>query len=204
MTASYQENVSSFDAIINSIKYDIEVCRWFEFFVTQPAIAAELQSDAQMAQAYGDLQKAVFKQRVVLALALISVLAISFLKTYWAFLMIPAVLYYGIRFQGQKKDCVVEISKKVISRDYAPVDSLSSITLFQLSEQYAKKYGIASLVDKIYCVDQVKRYSVLVFLVVVMAVWTVAFSWKAALAMICYYHLIRAGLMTAVVYRHLR
>ncbi len=204
MTASYQENVSSFNAIINSIKFDAEVCRWFEFLVSQPAVWAQLSSAPQMERAYRDIKEAIFKQRVLLGAAALSVPAAIVLKIFWVVLVTPAIMYFWVRLQKLKARAVVAVSETLISRDYSPKEILANITLYQLSEQYAKKYGIASLVDKIYCFDRVKRYSIFVFLVIVIGIWTVAFSWKAAVVMLCYYELVKALLMTAVVYRRLR
>jgi hypothetical protein len=204
MTVSHQEHVSSFEAIINSIKYDAEVCRWFEFLIAQPAVSAQISAEEGAVQAYRDIQRALLRQRVIFAFALASVMAVILSKSFWPLLAVPFILYFWFHSQKVKAAAVVAVSERLISRDYVPLDILSGITLFQLSEQYSKKYKIASLVDKIYCFDRVKRYSVLVFLVVVMAIWTVAFSWKAALVMLCYYELIKAALMTTVVYRRLQ
>ena len=204
MPATHQENVSSFEAILNSIKYDPEVCRWFEFFVTQPAVMEELFSDPSMGREYRVVKDAILKQRILFAAAMISILLVMIFQVMWVFLVVPVVVYFWIRLKKLKTKSVAAISEALISRDYSPKEILSNITLYQLCEQYSKKYGIASLVDKIYCFDQVKRRSVIVFLMIVIGIWTVAFSWKAALAMLCYYELIKAAAMTAAVYRHLR
>ncbi len=204
MATSYQEHVSSFEAIISSIKVDAEVCRWFEFFVTQPALAAELASDPQMSQSYRDIEQAVFRQRILFAAALISMAAVILLKTLWALLAVPFILYFWIRLQRSKNAGVVSISEYLIRRDHASLESLSHITLYQLSEEYAHKYGIASLVDKIYCFDQVKRYSIFIVFVFGLVIWVGIFSWKVVLGMVCYYELIKAALMTTVVYRRLQ
>ncbi len=204
MTVSHQEHVSSFEAIINSIKYDAEVCRWFEFLIDQPAVSAQISAEEGIARAYQDIQLSLLRQRVLFAFALASIAAVILSKSLWPLLAVPLILFGWLHSQKAKAAAVVAVSERLIRRDYVPVDILSNITLFQLSEQYSKKYKVASLVDKIYCFDRVKRYSVLVFLVVVMAIWTVAFSWKAALVMLCYYELIKAALMTAVVYRRLQ
>lgn len=204
MTASYQENVSSFNAIINSIKFDAEVCRWFEFFVTQPAVMEELSSDLSMGREYRVIKDAVLKQRILFASAMISILLVMIFKVMWVFLAVPVVVCLWGRLKKLKTKSVAAISETLISRDYSPKESLSNITLYQLCEQYSKKYGIASLVDKIYCFSQVKRRSVIVFLMIAIGIWTVGFSWKAVVVMLCYYELIKATVMTATVYRHLR
>lgn len=204
MTAIHQENVSSFEAIINSIKYDPEVCRWFEFFVTLPAVAAELSSGAGMERAYRDIQRSILAQRILLGAAILNVAAIVVLETLWPVLAAPFIVFFWFRFQTIKNAGVVSISDYLIRRDYGSLDALSSVTLYQLCEEYAQNQGVASLVDKIYCFDQVKRYSVLALFVVGLVIWVGTFSWKVVLGALCYYELIKAALMSAVVYRRLQ
>ncbi|HSA30965.1 MAG TPA: hypothetical protein P5160_04095 [Candidatus Omnitrophota bacterium] len=204
MTEFFQEQVSSFEAIINSIKHDAEVCRWFEFLVTHPAVRQEISSGDRMGRAYRDIEASTVKQRTLFALAVLSAVAVAVFKTWWPFLAVPLILFFWFRSQDIKNKAVLSLSEILIRRDYAPVKILSKISLYHLAEEYSQKYGIASLVDKIYCFDRVKRYAIFIFFVLSFVIWVGAFSWKIVLALVCYYELIKAALMTTAVYRRLQ
>jgi len=134
MTEFFQEQVSSFEAIINSIKHDAEVCRWFEFLVTHPAVRQEISSGDRMGRAYRDIEASTVKQRTLFALAVLSAVAVAVFKTWWPFLAVPLILFFWFRSQDIKNKAVLSLSEILIRRDYASVKILSKISLYHLAE----------------------------------------------------------------------
>lgn len=199
-----QCNISSFDAIINSITFDSEVCRWFTFLVTQPGLAAELQAEKGIPPLYQKLKSVFRKQRILLIALTAAASASLFFPPRWAVLSLLSVLsFYWAYLEQVKKKCVTAISASLIRRDYS-ADTLLQTTLYQLGEHYSRKYRIPSLVDKIFRANQILKFAVIFFLLFILATGIETTEWKIVAIVFLYYYAVVYGLRTDTVYRRLR
>lgn len=151
---------SSLETIINSIRYDPHVYRWFSLLIDQPRVKERLVADDAAASRQYRLRKGIaFLLALVYALSGILLFLVLKTRNYPLVFFLPVLAYFLIRLSLRKKEMTAHLSRRLLSLDY-PGDSLSSKTLYQIAEIYSRANAIPSLVDTIYHWDRILRWMI--------------------------------------------
>jgi hypothetical protein len=155
--------VTSPKAIKSTIQTDPQVARWFEFLITRPALKEKLSAAHACCSLYQQLSRIQAGETTMLAL-LFSLLCLVVwqptpLLLLGLFLLCP---YFWIK--THKATIVAQISLPLIEQDYPPAQ-LTVTSLYQISESYAHRYQIPSLVDTIFHLDRTARWAIFTVLV---------------------------------------
>lgn len=186
MNSPAQEQISSLDAIVNSIENDGHVYNWFAFMVTRPEVRSRFQSRDEIQRLYRRLQKATFWQNLIYIIFFcIGLWIILFKQIHVAWIAI-LVLYPFWKLYQEKTACVKNISHHILSEDFEP-EELFQKTLYQVCEIYSRKLDIPSLVDAIYAIDKTSRKTILFIIVFVCFVYPLG--------------VLRGGLLLFLIYR---
>jgi len=165
---------SSLTTILNSIRYDPQVCRWFLLLIEQPGAKKEiLDQDPQRKIQYLKLRAATIGQTLLFGL---------FVGWLWfwsgnrqmALLLFPLSLLLALwRLNSQKKDLIATLSEALLLvKDTS--QSLSQKTLYQIAEIYSREYRIPSLVDTIFHWDRFLQSVFLAMFVAYNFIWPMA------------------------------
>ena len=205
MIIPQQENINSIETMVNSIRTDPSVYRWFSFLIVQPAIRSKFTLDQSIAALYTELKDIVARQRMLYALLLVSLLIICFFKLHLFFLFFSVVIFLVpcIKLYQRRKRSIEQISARIILEDFKD-SMLQNMTLYQITERYSQDYNIPSLVDVIYHSDKILRYtffSILIFMGFILPRYS---DMQFNITAILFYHIINAILKTNIIYRRLK
>ncbi len=153
-----RQNLSSIESLTRSVETDGHVSRWFLFLVLQRAVREELFDDNSLS--YRKLDSVITKQRVSCLVLILLSFAVLFSGNYVYLPVLLIPLGYCLKLQKDKRKRVAAISRDKLLKDFDPSE-LGEHTLYQISEIYAKRYGITSLVDAITALDDVRRKTVI-------------------------------------------
>jgi hypothetical protein len=193
------EPISSFETLQKSIRYDFYAGRWFHYFIRstgmQKLFAGDLAIHAGQYAAYRNwtrLADSVFLVAVVFSA--VAWVRGSFFLYAVSFLMFLAFQYIG----SVQKKRLVFLSSALLRYQFSPGD-FRMMSLFQISEQLSRRYGVFSFVDAISMSDNFLRK---LFLVGYLLPWPdVA---RSLLVFCLVYFSCKYGLNTAVVYEGIR
>lgn len=152
------KNVSSPELIALSIHNDYAVYKWFLFLLSAKSLRKRLfQINQNVTRPYRWLRSVTFMQIVLYLSFFCLALTIYPNNGYSVLVMACGVLVSVFCLYLVKKRCLVRLVKALIDIDY-PEGVLQHKTLYQISEEYAKTYKIASLVDTIYASERQKSW----------------------------------------------
>ena len=203
MNNEKNNNVSSLNALISSIKTDKQVYRWFTLSVTQPALSSKLKSIDTLSKIYDKLKKTIFQQRLLLVFILLSVLILIATKNYIYLSACILLLIPLTRLSNAHKDCVIHISDHMLTHDFDKSD-LPTKTLYQICELYSRQYNIPSLVDTIYAQDNISRKTIIFTFVFTAWLYPLANICAVFLSVIVAYNVILAFTNTSLIYKNLK
>ncbi|OGX08499.1 MAG: hypothetical protein A2Z88_11160 [Omnitrophica WOR_2 bacterium GWA2_47_8] len=202
MAIPFHKNISTLNAIHDTIITDRYAYRWFTYLVVQKALMAYVREQKPFDELYPYLKQLTHIQTVIVMLFLISaVLFFSFPYIAGAILGGLAILY--VRILNKKRELVAQIASEIIKKDFDAA-AIGQKTLFQIAEDYSTRLKIPSLVDTIYRLDQIYRNTVIVILLTVLLIYPMRLGWEAlALSCVIYFgvaNVINLGFL----YRHLK
>lgn len=134
------------------------VYRWFLFLISQPTLRSRGNEIPGLAEPYSKIDK--INRELRLLFLPIFIFLLIFLMTGKWFLFLPVLaggaLLYTRRLEKKKE--VADISLIFIERDFPP-EVLAQKTLYQIGEVYSNRYRVLSLVDAIYNLDKIYRFT---------------------------------------------
>ena len=158
------QDISSLTAILNTIQVDYDTQHWFRYLICQPAVRAQLSGNAG-----SDPYHALGAVRRQSTLFIILMILIAWLagwgKMIWWLGVLPPIMILLRGLHTQEAALTAQISEQLLCRDFSP-DQIKKMTLFQISEYYAKRYHLPSLVETVHQANQIlqRAYLVLFFL----------------------------------------
>ena len=172
------------------------------FLITQPAVKSELSDDAKICGSYSTLKKTITLQIAVYLILLYLIISAVFLQQHiypWiGFLFLyPLFLLYHT-----KKKCVIKISSHILFRDF-DTQAMHDKTLYQISEEYSRKYKTLSLVDAISALDKLLRKAIILVFISVCFVYPLG-AWYMYACLIISSYVVYAIANTSLVYKRLR
>ena len=175
MAIPLHKAVTSCEAIVDSIKTDQYVSRWFSHLIIQPAVQEQLKSQGDVLKLYQSLARSVAWQAIVYALLIVCVVVFWLTKDMLS--IVPFILLSAASLKNiaTRKNIVSQISLKVLAQDFPPQE-LGAMTLFHLGEVYSRKYKIPSLVDTIYSLDKILRRTVIWVFVLTCFIYPLAYT----------------------------
>jgi len=126
-----------------------------------------------------------------------------FPKNYFAAIPVIILLYPCIKLHLRKKECVSQISRHVLSDDYDAA-ALAKTTLYQICEQYSRRYNIPSLVDAIYHSDNILRHTVFTAFVLIVLILPINTTLQRLLALLFSYQIVIIISNASIIYRRLK
>ena len=160
MAFSFHKEVTTPEALANSIETDQHVLRWFTLLVVQPSLRARFDQDPQTQRLYQILKQVVVAQYLLYLFVGGSFFILMYLGHY-PYLWLGLLLIFPALYLHQRlKYCVRGIGMAIVQRDFDP-SLLRQKTLYQISEFYSRKYQIPSIVDNIFAWDNTTRVLVI-------------------------------------------
>ena len=137
---------------------DKYVGRWFLFLILQPSFKARAAGLTDIQSAY----RAIRRSGILLWFlgGGSSVLFLLALETRQYLFVFPAIagVFFFFKTLDAKKKKIADVILYFIEQDFPP-DILAKTTLYQLGEVYSETYRIPSLVDTIYHLDKIYRFT---------------------------------------------
>lgn len=195
--------VSSLEAIINSIQFDPQVGRWFSLLIEQPVVQEKLkEANPSIKNDYSALRKIVGLQIFLNIVSLLSLCLYCWSKKYFYLLPLLPLIYSTLKILSQKKILRGQISRQLLVLDF-PGDSLPSKSLYQIAETYSRIYQIPSLVDTIYHWDRIFPMALVICYFGINAIWPLQL-WQQFLAIAVTMLFIPAIIKLNIVYKKLK
>lgn len=136
---------TSLEALISTIENDSEIANWFYYLLSSSSLKSEYGKGSQFWIGLEKVGHRVFLQnisKVVILVFLIIVLFFGRMGNFAAFIPIAFLLFAN---EKSIRKSIGELSHCVLSRDFEDND-FQNKSLYQISEHYSNKYGVASLV----------------------------------------------------------
>jgi len=187
----------------STILMDRYVYRWFLFLITQPAFRAAAIDIGELSARYAVLDKIVLWQRILLLFA--PFVAWGYLTTGNWFWIVGAIVLglAGFKLLQAKRQEVAHIGVAVIARDF-PTDTLAKLTLYQLCEIYSIKFDVLSLVDAIYHLDKIFRFTLLFSFLLVAYITNIKLWWIKQLLFLLLYLMVIVVVNMPFLYKKFR
>ncbi len=152
--------VCSIKGLRSTILRDYYVYRWFLYLLRQSSLRSELSACQENRIIYEQLGK-ITRLQWFLGILILG-LSMLYLKTKFFLLLISLAVacLCGFKVLAVKKRYVADLSLHVIERDF-PADKLAKTTLYQIGEIFGEKYQVLSLVDAIYHLDKIYRFTLI-------------------------------------------
>jgi len=179
--------ITHIDGIRSTIMTDSYVFRWFTFLVMQPEYKQQSSGQDKIKNSYSAFYRANIIQWLI-GLTAGGCLYYFITEKSWLFLTAGILAWiFVLRCQKIKKSCIADIAVHYLLEDYSQ-QQVAQMTLYQISERYAKKYNILSIVDAVFGLDSIYRFSILfiIFLVVCIVNFTQNLIEQIALIVVFY------------------
>ena len=142
----------------STILIDKYVGRWFLHLISQPSFKARAAGLPAIQSAY----RAVRRYEIALwGLAgwssLFFVLALELKNSFLVFPALAGVFFFSKTLSAKKRK-IADISLYFVEQDFNP-ETLAQTTLYQIGEIYSERYRIPSLVDAMYHLDKIYRFT---------------------------------------------
>ena len=174
MSEPAQKNVTSIDALLSTIRTDTQTYRWFTFAVLHPSIQSQIIKTTNTNKLYAHLKQILIYQRLAyMALTAFCGIAIAS-KNNLYFGLCLLLIYPLTALHNRKKNIIVHISQYLLSQDFDS-STIAQKTLYQISEFYAKRYNIPSLIDIISHYDRIVRNTILLSILIAGIIYP--FNW---------------------------
>lgn len=200
MAIPFHKRINSIETVVNSIRYDNQVFRWFAKFVAHPAIRERLKDSPDDQKHYREIATITVQQNglFILSAALIATVYLTH-RPVGLLLGIPiAMALYQL--SARQKNHVAEITASIIQRDSETI-KLEAKTLYQVCEYYGNQLSLTSLVSIIARQDDILRRSVIYVCVLTCLIYPVGWNdWAILIAFI----LVRAVINTPLVFDRLK
>jgi len=147
--ALHYTQISTKEALIDTIDQDLHTYHWFSFLVSLPKIKNQLAASPKANAAYQKLSQLLLWQWLLIPLFL-GILCLTFVTQKIIFLwgMIP-LLFFRYKIHTGKKHSIIEISSHLLSADFDQ-EKLAHLSLYQIGETYSRQHGIPSIIDVLY------------------------------------------------------
>ena len=201
MAIPFHKHVTTFGALQDTILNDRYVYRWFFHLLIQPQVRLRIEKQADIEAVYRRLKALVAQQALWSVLCVAAVGAAFFVRHYacWIAAVVPFYFYGNTLFQ--KRQCVAHISLAIIREDFSE-EMIGKKTLYQIAEFYSREYAIFSLVDAIYSLDQIYRWTAAGMLIAILFIYPAWYRWEGvALGLAAYFLVVN---MTNVQYFYKR
>jgi len=182
---------------------DSYVFRWFTFLVMQPKYKIQSCGQRTIEKYYSSFTQANIIQGAA-GLAAGYCFYYFITEQVWMFLVAGILAWLVVlRCQNRKKACIADIAVHYLIEDYSE-QQISHMTLYQISEQYAKKYNILSIVDAVFGLDSLYRISLLFIIFLVICIVNFTQNWIEQIALIIVFYTIMTYLFrTSFFYKRL-
>ncbi len=163
--------LSTRNAIRNTILHDTETYLWFRHLILLRTLRREIQP--LVPQTYRRLQIYDLRQTILLTTGIWScVLALELRSPIPVVVGLVTGIAWVLGRRGQRAQ-VAEAAIQAIDRDY-PNGGFQTMSLFQITERYARNYGLPSFVGQLTATEQAGRMG----LIVVCLVLTYIVPWS--------------------------
>ena len=170
-------NVSNMDAVLKSVERDYYVYKWFLFLLNRREIRARLSKEKKAKSCYVRLQLMTALQALVLFYTISSLFTLTIFlfqsPALWVFVLGAGPLVWGLSLL--KRKVLVRLVEAFLSGDFAQ-NPLGHQTLYQLSEDYSRRFAVASLIDTMYASETAMKTAwkiayIAAFCVLAVQVW---------------------------------
>ncbi|MBU1997343.1 MAG: hypothetical protein KKF78_09335 [Candidatus Omnitrophica bacterium] len=136
---------TSLEALTSTIETDNEIANWFYYLLSESSLENEFGKDSQFSDELKDLRHKILFQNTVKVIVLLFLAIVLFLGKIEHFLaFVPMFILLFVNDTSIRKG-IGRLSQRVLSRDFVDND-FENKSLYQIGENYCKKYGVASLV----------------------------------------------------------
>ncbi len=204
MALNIPERVSSLQTIVNSIRYDPQVVRWFLLLVEQPAVQKKILAHYPEGKKDYQLLLAIPTLELIGGLLALVLGAWCWQMKHWGGLglLIVLVIYPTWRIIVWRRQVIAELSRKFLVLEFPP-EELPKKSLYQIAEILGQSYAIPTLVDTIYHWDRALRVGILIFGVVVSFIYPLKIvAYITALAV--FFFVLKTLLRWRVIYQRMR
>ena len=197
------EKVSSLDAIINSIQAETQICRWFALLIEQPGIREKLlKKNKAVSILYSKLN---YAHSALAVFNFLTILGGILILAFGEYQYVPIFLFlgYGIFLFGKKrKNLVAQISQELLAEDF-PGDTITTKSLYQITEIYSREQAIPSLIDTFSYWDRFMQIGIIGAYLACTLVFPIKL-WKYALVIPLVMFTIQSLIQLKVIYRRLK
>lgn len=200
MAIPFHKRINSIETVVNSIRYDPQVFRWFTKFVAHPAIRERLKDSAENQKLYAQLRTITARQTVLFILSAALIMTVYFTRQPVGLLLGIPITMALYQLSARQKNAVAEITASVLRMDSESIQ-LEAKTLYQVCEYYGNRLGITSLVSIIARQDDILRRTVIYVCVLTCLIYPIVWNdW----AILCAFILMRAVINTPLVFDRLK
>ncbi|MCK5013421.1 MAG: hypothetical protein KAS66_06350 [Candidatus Omnitrophica bacterium] len=201
MAIPIDQAVTSFKALISTVKTDVQTRSWFAFLIQQTALRERLSGEAGVERLYHDLDKIVSGQRILYMLLLFLLGASILSGSYFFIAMSLVTLVVGAHMHLNKKGIVEKICSSLFLKDFKGF-FFAKKTLYQIGEFYGQKHRILPLVDMIALSDRISWKAFIMTVFVTYFIYLLNPGYGLFFAIAAFY-IIRAIVNTSFVYKHI-
>ncbi len=147
------------EGLRSTILVDKYVSRWFLFLILQPSFKTRSDGLPGLQSAYRSIRRCeILLWCLGIGMGAFCSLAFE-MKSYAVAVPALAGLFLFFRTLTVKKTHIADISLYFIERDFPP-ETLAKTTLYQIGEIYSERHEIPSLVDTMYHLDRIYRFTI--------------------------------------------
>lgn len=201
MKISPQENITSAESLLSTIKVDPNTYRWFTFLLTQKKVANIFRNNAENKPLYAKLSRSISIQQILVLFSIIIITAIITTNKIDLCLIFVILAIIDFFIEKNKRLYISQLAIILILKDIGEKD-FKDLTLYQICSRLAKEYGITSLIDKQFNFYNIIRNFLIFVTLLMVTLMPITFFFLPFLILISYV-LIKILLRTDIVYRHL-
>ncbi|MFA5259701.1 MAG: hypothetical protein WC450_00565 [Candidatus Omnitrophota bacterium] len=200
MNAPVYNNITTLESLGATIQNDYQVLTWFSLLLNTPAIRSFLTARNDGAKhVYERFSRLSHLQSGMTGLLGGIVLAAGVFPQDYIWGGMALSLFAGILSVHRKKTAVIRKLALILIPDNFDQQSLGRQTLYQITEFYARKYGIPSLIEVINIFTRAAQDTAVVFLMMLLLfIPFPSFSWGSILAIIFGYPLAQHALIAYI------
>lgn len=201
MKISPQENITSAESLLSTIKVDPNTYRWFTFLLTQKKAANVFSNTSENKPLYAKLSRSISIQQILVLFSIIIITAIITTNKIDLCLIFVILAIIDFFIEKNKRLYISQLAIILILKDIGEKD-FKDLTLYQICSRLAKEYGITSLIDKQFNFYNIIRNFLIFVTLLMVTLMPITFFFLPFLILISYV-LIKILLRTDIVYRHL-
>ncbi|MBU0467911.1 MAG: hypothetical protein KKF78_02525 [Candidatus Omnitrophica bacterium] len=201
MEISSQENITSAESLISTIKVDPNTYRWFTFLLSNKKVAAIFNNNAENKALYAKLRLAISTQQMLVLLSIVLITAIittSKISLCLIFVILAIIDYF---IEKNKRLYISKLAIILVLKDIGEKD-FKDLTLYQICSRLAKEYSITSLIDKQFSYYNILR-NFLIFLTLLLVTLVPNLSLFLPVLIPTFYVAIKILLKTNIIYKYL-